>query len=169
MPDSHIRIKETSVEDIRFEKFALLIDGVQKNIQKFKNSIAPVLGVKSVHVLWIYELYIHKSGLTSAELAVRSNIDPSLISRELATLKRKGYIAKEATPGKRTYNARITLTPEGEELAKVIYDQALEVQELVNEGVSDSDLAVFYSVLERLHDNLQAYTKDIETQEQEEK
>ena len=75
------------MEDIRFEKFALLIDGVQKNIQKFKNSIAPVLGVKSVHVLWIYELYIHKSGLTSAELAVRSNIDPSLISRELAALK----------------------------------------------------------------------------------
>ena len=157
------------MEDIRFEKFALLIDGVQKNIQKFKNGIAPVLGVKSVHVLWIYELYIHEGGLTSAELAVKSNIDPSLISRELATLKRKGYITKEATPGKRNYNARITLTPEGMELAKVIYSQALDVQERVNDGVSDSDLAVFYSVLERLHDNLQAYTKDIETQEQEEK
>ena len=157
------------MEDIRFEKFALLIDGVQKNIQKFKNGIAPVLGVKSVHVLWIYELYIHEGGLTSAELAVKSNIDPSLISRELATLKRKGYITKEATPGKRNYNARITLTPEGMELAKVIHSQALDVQERVNDGVSASDLAVFYSVLERLHDNLQAYTKDIETQEQEEK
>ena len=157
------------MEDIRFEKFALLIDSVQKNIQKFKNGIAPVLGVKSVHVLWIYELYIHEGGLTSAELAVKSNIDPSLISRELATLKRKGYITKEATPGKRNYNARITLTPEGMELATVIYSQALDVQERVNDGVSDSDLAVFYSVLERLHDNLQAYTKDIETQEQEEK
>lgn len=128
-----------------------------------------MLGVKSVHVLWIYELYIHPDGLTSAELAVRSNIDPSLISRELAALKRKGYITKEVTPGKRNYNARITLTPEGEELAKVIYDQALNVQEQVNYGISDADLAVFYSVLERLNDNLQSYTKEIETQEQEEK
>ena len=151
----------------RFEKFALLIDGVQKNVQKFKNNIAPSLGVKSVHVLWIYELYIHPDGLTSAELAVKSNIDPSLISRELAALKRKGYITKEATPGKRNYNARITLTPEGKALGEIIYSQALTVQSLVNNGVSESELSLFYSVLERLHNNFQAYTKEIETQEQE--
>ena len=151
----------------RFEKFALLIDGVQKNVQKFKNNIAPSLGVKSVHVLWIYELYIHPDGLTSAELAVKSNIDPSLISRELATLKRMGYITKETTPGKRNYNARITLTPEGKALGEIIYSQALTVQSLVNNGVSESELSLFYSVLERLHNNFQAYTKETETQEQE--
>ena len=153
----------------RFERFALLIDGVQKSIQKFKNNIAPSLGIKSVHVLWIYELYIHPDGLTSAELAVKSNIDPSLISRELAALKRKGYITKETNPGKRTYNARITLTPEGKALAKTIYSQALSVQNLVNSGVDESELLLFYSVLERLHNNFQVYTKELETQEQEEK
>ena len=83
-----------SVEDIRFEKFTLLIAGVQKWMQNFKTNLAPELGIKSVHVLWIYELYVHSDGLTSAELAVKSNIDPSLISRELATLKRRVYIAK---------------------------------------------------------------------------
>ena len=153
------------MEDIRFEKFALLIDGVQKCIQKFKNSIAPELGIKSVHVLWIYELFVHPEGLTSAELAVRSNIDPSLISRELASLKRRGYITKEVTPGKRTYNARITLTDEGKALAESIYQKALQVQNRVNEGVSKKELATFYTVLEKLRDNLDNLIKEIEIQE----
>ena len=158
------------MEEIRFEKFALLIDGVQKCIQKFKTNVAPNLGIKSVHVLWMYELYIHPDGLTSAELATKSNIDPSLISRELAALRKKGYITKETTPGKRNYNARITLTPEGEIMARNLHTQALCVQDLVGEGISKNELAVFYSVLERLNDNLQAYTKQIEElKEQEEK
>jgi len=153
------------LEDIRFEKFALLIDGVQKCIQKFKNSIAPELGIKSVHVLWIYELFVHPEGLTSAELAVRSNIDPSLISRELASLKRRGYITKETTPGKRTYNARITLTDEEKALAESIYQKALNVQNCANEGVSKKELATFYTVLEKLRDNLDNLMKEIEIQE----
>ena len=151
------------MEDIRFEKFALLIDGAQKCIQKFKSNIAQELGVKSVHVLWIYELYIHPDGLTSAELAVRSNIDPSLISRELAALKRRGYITKETTPGKRTYNARITLTSEGKALAQKINESAMEVQSRVNAGLSKQDLETFYFVLERLHSNLNEYTDEFES------
>ena len=153
------------MEDIRFEKFALLIDGVQKCIQKFKMTIAPALGVKGVHVLWIYELFIHPEGLTSAELAIKSNIDPSLISRELASLKRKGYISREATPGKRNYNSRITLTDEGKALANQIQTMALTVQERVNAGVSTEDLKVFYSVLERLHDNLDKFIEENDIQE----
>lgn len=151
------------MEDIRFEKFALLIDGAQKNIQKFKSYIAQELGVKSVHVLWIYELYIHPDGLTSAELAVRSNIDPSLISRELANLKRRGYITKETTPGKRTYNARITLTDEGNTLAKKIYQISLNIQRQVSTGISSKDLAIFYTVLEKLHSNLNELMNGIES------
>ena len=151
------------MEDIRFEKFALLIDGAQKNIQKFKSYIAQELGVKSVHVLWIYELYIHPDGLTSAELAVRSNIDPSLISRELANLKRRGYITKETTPGKRTYNARITLTDEGNTLAKKIYQISLNTQRQASTGISSQDLATFYTVLEKLHSNLNELMNGIES------
>ena len=150
------------MEDIRFEKFALLIDGIQKGIQKFKMTIAPDLGVKGVHVLWIYELFIHPDGLTSAELAVRSNIDPSLISRELAALKRKGYITREATPGKRNYNSRITLTDEGRALADKIKAMALGVQERVGHGVTVDELSVFYSVLEKLHGNLENYINETE-------
>ena len=153
------------MEDIRFEKFALLIDGIQKGIQKFKMTIAPALGVKGVHVLWIYELFIHPDGLTSSELAVRSNIDPSLISRELAALKRKGYITREATPGKRNYNSRITLTDEGRTLAGKIQAMSLGVQERVGRGVSTDERAVFYSVLEKLHDNLENYINETEAQE----
>ena len=150
------------MEEIRFEKFALLIDGVQKSIQRFKTNIAPVLGVKSVHVLWIYELFIHPEGLTSAELAVKSNIDPSLVSRELASLKRRGYITREVTSGKRNYNSRIMLTDSGRELAKRIYTTALEIQKSVSAGCTAEELKVFYAVLERLHENLNGLMKETE-------
>ena len=153
------------MENIRFEKFALLIDGVQKSIQKFKMTIAPIHGVKGVHVLWLYKLFVNPEGLTSAELAVKSNIDPSLISRELASLKRKGYITHEATPSKRNYNSRITLTDEGRLLGGKIQELALDVQERVGRGVSIDELAVFYSVLERLHDNLEKFIEETEIQE----
>ena len=153
------------MENIRFEKFALLIDGVQKCIQKFKMAIAPTHGVKGVHVLWIYELFIHPDGLTSAELAVKSNIDPSLISRELTALKRKGYITREASSSKRSYNSRITLTEEGRLLGRKIQDMALDVQERVGYGVSIEELSIFYSFLERLHDNLENYISETETPE----
>ena len=88
-----------------------------------------------------------------------------LISRELAALKKQGYITKEVTPGKRNYNSRITLTDDGEALAKKIYAKALEVQGKVDEGVSTNDLVIFYSVLERLHQNLEKIMKDSEAQE----
>jgi len=153
------------MEEVRFEKFALLIDAMQKCIQKFKTVIACRFGVKSVHVLWIYELLIHPDGLTSAELATKSNIDPSLISRELASLKRKGYITRETAEGKRSYNSRITLTDSGRELASRISDLAVSIQRDVGFGIKPEELSVFYSVLERLHDNFTNHIKESEKKE----
>ena len=53
----------------RFGKFTLLIDGIYKNIHKIKLNTAPYLGIKSVHVFWIYLLRKHPDGLTATELA----------------------------------------------------------------------------------------------------
>ena len=75
------------METVRFEKFTLLIDGIHKSINKIKFDTAPYLGVKSVHVFWIYELSFHSEGLTAAEIAAVSMVDRSLISREIAALK----------------------------------------------------------------------------------
>ena len=94
-------------EPTRFEKLALLIDGIHKSIHKIKIEAAPALGVKAVHVFWVYELLIHPEGLTSAELASKSMIDRSLVSREIEALKKGGYITSEPGTGKRNYKRGI--------------------------------------------------------------
>jgi DNA-binding MarR family transcriptional regulator len=147
----------------RFGKFTLLIDGIYKNIHKIKLDNAPDLGLKSVHVFWIYLLRKHPDGLTATELASHSEIDRSLVSRELQKLCADGYIMSVGGTGKRrNYNSRLVLTEKGLALAADIRRRAMEVQARADEGISEDELAVFYTVLEKLHGNFVKITKERE-------
>jgi len=147
----------------RFGKFTLLIDGIYKNIHKIKLDTAPYLGIKSVHVFWIYLLRKHSDGLTSTELASLSEIDRSLVSREVAKLCADGYIMSVGGTGKRkNYNSRLVLTEKGMELAESIRLEAMDVQARADAGITEEELALFYAVLEKLHDNFVKITKERE-------
>ena len=147
----------------RFGKFTLLIDGIYKNIHKIKLDTAPDLGIKSVHVFWIYLLRKHPEGLTATELAARSEIDRSLVSRELQKLCTDGYIMSMGGTGKRrNYNSRLVLTEKGIELAGHIRRKAMEVQASVDEGISEEELEIFYTILEKLYENFVKITKEKE-------
>ena len=154
------READDGLESVRFEKFTLLIDGIHKCINKIKIDTAPDLGVKSVHVFWVYELLLHPEGLTAAEIAAVSMVDRSLVSREIETLKKNGYVVSEDTGGKRSYNARITLTEKGQELAERIKSEAISVQKAADANVSEEELVSFYSTLEKLYANFYAITSD---------
>ena len=148
----------------RFGKFTLLIDGIYKNIHKIKLDTAPDLGIKSVHVFWIYLLRKHPEGLTATELAARSEIDRSLVSRELQKLCADGYIMSMGGTGKRrNYNSRLVLTEKGIELAGHIRRKAMEVQASVDEGISEEELEIFYTILEKLYENFVKITKEKES------
>ena len=112
----------------RFETFVLLIDSIHKCINKMKQDIVSDLPLKSVHTLWFYELLVNPCGLTAAELAARSNVDRSLVSREIDPLLNEGYIAVEGGKGKRGYNTRFLLTDKGRMLAENIASSALSLQ-----------------------------------------
>ena len=143
------------MENKRFEKFTLLIDGIHKSIHKLKLDFAPTLGVKGVHVFWVYELFKNPEGLTAAEIAAAGRIDRSLVSREIEALKKGGYIASRGGSGSRKYNERLYLTETGTELAERINSEIARIQTAVNRDVDDGELSVFYSVLERLYDNFE--------------
>ena len=143
------------MEDIRFERFTLLIDGIHKCIHKIKLDAAPTLGIKGVHVFWVYELSRHPKGLTAAEIASASRIDRSLVSREIAALTKDGYIRSQGGTGKNRYNDRFTLTERGMALASTITELVTDVQSRANAGIGDEELDVFYSVLERLMTNFE--------------
>ena len=155
----------------RFYLFSLLIDGIHKCIHKIKIDVAPEFGVKSVHILWIYELRSHPEGLTAAELAAKSMISRSLVSRELEMLLRQGYVQIPTTGrGKRkNYNARITLTEKGEQLALSIAAAGCSVQSRVADGISEEELSAFYATLQKLYANLRQVADDYDGTEPAEK
>ena len=138
----------------RFESFILLIDAIHKSINKIKTDIVPDSSVKSVHTMWLYELLQNPDGLTATEIAAKSKIDRSLVSREIRALMKDGFVNSDSPEGKRNYNSLITLTEKGRILAEEIAIAALDVQNKVSQNVSADELSTFYSVLERLYKNI---------------
>lgn len=130
-----------------YERFILLVEGVQKCIRKLKLSEAVGLGIKGVHVFWLQHLAANPEGLTAAELAQESMVDRSLISREIEALRRGGYVKLLAD------RRRYVLTESGKQLSDEIVKRATEVQNAVNDGISAEELSAFYCTLERLRDN----------------
>jgi DNA-binding MarR family transcriptional regulator len=148
------------MEPIRFKKFSLLIDGIHKSVHNLKVTIAPHLGVKGVHVLWIYELAQTPEGLTAAELAARNNINRSLISREIEALMKDGYVSTSHGEGAR-YNDKLILTGRGVELANRIRDEVVALQAAVDEGISEEELLSLYATLEKINNNFKKIGKNI--------
>lgn len=139
----------------RFESFILLIDAIHKSINKIKMDIAPGCAIKSVHTMWLYELLRNSQGLTASEIAGKTMIDRSLVSREIMALMRGGYVMSASCEGKRSYNSVITLTEKGKELAEQIAQTALKIQNEVSFDIDKDELSVFYSVLYRLYTNIE--------------
>ena len=140
----------------RFEAFILFIDAIHKSINKIKTDIAPESSIKSVHTMWLYELLVNPDGLTATEIASKTKIDRSLVSREISALMREGYVECSQAEGKRSYNSVISLTEKGRELALQIAESALRIQNKVSYNVDKDELSVFYSVLERIYSNIEA-------------
>lgn len=143
------------MEQERFFNFTRLIDGIHKNVLKIRLDYAPAFGVKSVHVFWLYDLLSHPEGLSATELAASSQIDRSLISREIAALKKQGLIQSEKVEGKRNYNAKLTLTESGKAAAKRISELGVYFQNRVSEDIDDKKLLIFYDALEKMYKNLE--------------
>ena len=113
-----------------------------------------------MHTLWLYELLKSPTALTAAQLAAKSNIDRSLVSREVKILIDNGYISLAEGAKQRGYNTRLHLTERGREIAEKIARSALTVQESVGGCISADELAVFYNVLSRISENLEQLSRD---------
>ena len=146
------------MEQERFFRFTRLIDSLHKSVMRLRLEKAPAFGVKGVHVFWVYELARHPDGLSAAELAQSSKIDRSLVSRELAVLKKQGLVA--ADNAARSYNAKLRLTEAGKRAAQDIKAIALEIQSRASAGISDAELASFYATLEKLSRNLSSISEE---------
>ncbi len=138
------------METERFETFANHIGGIYWDIQKLKAKWNEKLGLKSVHIFWVYLLRKHPEGLSSAELSRHSQSNRSLVSREIRELIDMGHVAYRQDQENQRHGKKLVLTPSGWEISEFIRNTSLEIQNTVNDGIPMEDLIVFYRTLTTL-------------------
>ena len=148
------------MKEERFEQFATLISGIYRDIQKLKTKWTEPLGMKSVHIFWVYLLKNHPEGLSASELSRHSQSNRSLVSREIQELINLGYVYAEETPKQRRYGQKLRLTESGLAVAQRISDASLEIQSAVNAGIPEDDLSTLYRTLEILMRNFHTLTDE---------
>ncbi len=153
------------LEQERFEEFSSLISGIYGSIQKLKARYTAQLGLKAVHVFWIYLLREHPEGMSASELAAAGQSDRSLVSREIDDLFEKEIIFTRDGSGKRRYGWKLELTDKGRELAEVISAVAAEVQNTVSRDIPEEDLVIFYRTLRTLAGGFDRLNKNNQIQE----
>ena len=147
------------MEAERFEQFSSLISGIYRDIQKLKAKWTEPLGLKAVHIFWVYLLKNHPEGLTASELSRHSQSNRSLVSREIQELIDMGYVQAGKPSGQRRYGQKLTLTPSGSEIAETISHASVEIQNKVNAGIPEEDLIVLYRTLGILMENFHHLTE----------
>ena len=153
------------MDEERFEEFSALISSVYGNIQKLKARYAIQLGLKPVHVFWIYLLRTHPDGLSASELALAGKSDRSLVSRELDHLLEQGIVHTLGDSSRRRYGWKLLLTEKGQKLSDVISVVVRDIQNTVSHDISESDLIIFYRTLHTLSDNFEKIVENNRIQE----
>ena len=143
------------MKEEHFEQFRNLISGIHWNIEKLKTKWTEPLGMKSVHIFWVYLLKNHPDGLTASELSRLSQTNRSLVSREMQNLIDLGYVHADTT-GRSHYGQKLKLTELGMQAANRIAKASLQIQNTVNAGIPEEDLITLYRTLEILLENFQA-------------
>lgn len=141
-----------------FETFTLTILKINKLVQKIKHREMREFGLQCIHVMCIYYLKENASGLTASELMRLTIEDKAAISRALKVLKEKGYI--EYDP--KTYNAPISLTKSGLEVAEAISVKAERAVKAGSADMSDEQRDFFYDSLHAIAENLKNYYERME-------
>jgi DNA-binding MarR family transcriptional regulator len=142
----------------RFENFTIAILKLNKLVQKIKLYEMKDYDLKAIHVMCIYYLSENPEGLTASELTRSTLEDKAAISRALATLQEREFVKYDSN----TYGANVTLTENGEKVAKFITLRAESAVEAGGSSLTDEEREVFYRSLSSIAENLEKYYDSLE-------
>lgn len=143
----------------RYEQFAGAIFGIYRDIQRIERDEMEKFGLRGAYAQYLLAIGRHPEGVTSAELREICDKDKAAISRVVAEMQLKGLVHRRRV-GENLYRARLTLTERGRQAAQMVSARAERAVELADKGLTEEDRKLFYSVLEKIADNLQRITKD---------
>jgi len=135
--------------DDRFLRFSFAIDQIAKNLQKLKNEKLAPFGLRSMHLMCLFQLDKHPEGLTGKELAVCCQVDKAFVSRITGELCLREYITYLNREGSH-YNNKFVLTDTGKQVMVQIRHILEESVNQVTAGISEEEWNQFYQVLNQL-------------------
>jgi len=97
----------------------------------------------------------HRGDFRLGELAERTDIDISTLSRLLVAMQRKGLITRRRS-GLDGRALSLTLTPEGLDLSEKISPLALKYEALAMANLSEAEVKKLKALLQRVYLNLEA-------------
>ena len=136
----------------RFEAFVTGVTVCYKYIQKIKSLEMTELGLKGTHVTCLFYLSNHPEGLTAAQLCQFCAEDKASVSRTVADLRSRGYIA----PSEKHYRAPLQLTDEGQKAAKQMEPLIQRWVQSGGDGLTEEQREVFYKSLAMIGENLRS-------------
>lgn len=138
----------------RFQDFLSGITVCYKFIQRIKNAEMTEFGLKGIHVSCLFYLHHNPEGLTAAQLCTLCCEDKATISRVVADLRARGYIAP--AEGK-NYRKPLRLTEAGNEIARKM-DPVIESWVGVGgDGLTEQQRESFYQSLNLIANNLREH------------
>lgn len=104
---------------------------------------------------------LQRDRITQKELADICKLDVTTMSRNLDKLETMGLLKRESNPScRRSY--LICLTEKGEVEAGKIHRAMNQFDQMLCNDISDAELQVFCDILEKLCNNLETQTLDLE-------
>ena len=143
----------------RFEQLTYFIYGIYRDIQKIEKEEMEKLGLRGSYAQYLFALSRFPEGLTSARLCEICDKDKAATSRIVSELISLGFVCR-GDGSTRSYNAKLTLTDKGLEIAAFVLKKIKSAVKLAGDGLSDDDRKLMYSALSLIHTNLKNICKN---------
>ena len=112
------------------------------------------------HHLFVFSI-CNNPGSSQEELAKKLYLNKSTVARALASLENGGYVRREVNPN----DKRQTLVYPTEKMTALLPKAraiAKDWNSLISEGISESELAAFHTVLAKMEENARAVIASLE-------
>jgi DNA-binding MarR family transcriptional regulator len=100
----------------------------------------------------------NREGQTHSELAASLHIQPATVSRMIRRMERAGFVVRRTDPADERVS-RVYLTDRGRAIRSEIERAWRSLEKRALSGLSGGEKRLFYSLLERVRDNLLSETK----------
>ncbi len=142
----------------RFERFTLVINEIQREWNRIASEEMDAYGLKGSYLVYLIVLHRRPEGLTAARLGSLCSRDKADVSRAVTVLESKGLIRKESGSGN-LYRANLVLTEQGRLVTDSIVKKAERAENMVGEGLSESEREAMYSALAKISENIRELSK----------